>query len=79
MLPFCAQVESSLCLAPPENCGTKSCPASLHLVRNLLGLQHSPSNVQIDPVPFGMATVMIEYLMGEQGALEAIAEVSWDL
>lgn len=79
MLPFCAQVESSLCLALPENCGTKSCPASLRLVRNLLGLQHSPSNVQTDLVPFGMATVMIEYLMGEQGALEAIAEVSWDL
>ena len=76
---FCAQVEDSLCMAPPENCGTRSCPASLCLVRNLLGLQHSPSNVQTDSLPLGMATVRIEYLMGEQGALEAIAEVSWDL
>ena len=53
-------VEGSLCMAPPENCGTRSCPASLCLVRNLLGLQHSPSDVQTDPLPFGMATVMIE-------------------
>lgn len=66
---FCAQVEDLLCMAPPENCGAKSCPASLRLVRSLLGLQHSPSKVQIDPVSLGMVTVMIEYLMSEQGAL----------
>ena len=43
------------------------------------GCSSSPSDVQIDPVPFDVATVMIEHLMGDKGAKEAIAEVTWDL
>lgn len=43
------------------------------------GYSSSPSDVQIDPVPFDIATVMIEHLMGDKGAKEAIAEVTWDL
>ena len=56
--------------------------ASLHYCAFLgtrQGCSSSPSDVQIDPVPFDIATVMIEHLMGDKGAQEAIAEVTWDL
>lgn len=75
---FCAQVESWLCMVWPENYGAKSPLHRCALLETYQDCSNSSCNVWIGPVPFDVATAMIENLISEQGAKEAIVAMTWD-
>lgn len=66
------------CMVWPENYGAKSPLHRCALLETYQDCSNSSCNVWIGPVPFDVATAMIENLISEQGAKEAIVAMTWD-